>query len=122
MNYMILIYGSEAGFAQIPPDQLPAIFEKWMAYGQAMKDGGVFLAGDELKPTATATTVRFQKGKIITTDGPFAETKEQLAGYYLIKVPNLDAAIQWAGQCPILFGGGCVELRAVMNHNVPPGA
>ena len=120
MQYMILLYGSEAGFSRIPPDQLPAIFAKWMAYTQSMKDAGVFVAGDELRPTTTATSVRFQNGKVVTTDGPFAETKEQLGGFYLIEVPDLDAAIKWAGQCPILHGGGCVELRTVMNHNAPP--
>jgi len=108
---MILLYGNESAYTQIPPEQLPAIFEKWMSYTQSMKDAGVFVAGDELKPTPTATSVRFQGGKVVTTDGPFAETKEQLTGYYLIEVPDLDAAIKWAGQCPIVYGGGCVELR-----------
>ena len=122
MQYMILLYGSEAGFAKIPPAQLPAIFEKWMAYTKSMKDAGVFVAGDELRPTTTATSVRFQNGKVVTTDGPFAETKEQLGGFYLIEVPDLDAAIKWASQCPIIYGGGCVELRTVMNHNCPPAA
>jgi hypothetical protein len=117
MQYMLLLYGNEAGYAQIPPDQLPAIFEKWMAYSQDMKDAGVFVAGDELKSTPTATSVRFQGGKVVTTDGPFAETKEQLTGYYLIEVPDLDAAIKWANQCPIVYGGGCVEIRAIVNHN-----
>jgi hypothetical protein len=122
MQYMILLYGNEAAHLNTPPEQFPAIMEKWNAYTQGMKDAGVFVAGDELKPTTTATSVRFNGGKVITTDGPFAETKEQLGGYYLIEVADLDAAIKWAGQCPIVYGGGCVELRAVMNHNAPPSA
>ena len=117
MKYMLLIYSDEKSWAQIPPQQLPAIMEKWMGYGQSMQEAGVLVAGDQLQPTTAATTLRFQDGKVVPTDGPFAETKEQLGGYYLIDVPDVDAAMKWAGQCPALFGGGSVELRPLVTYS-----
>jgi len=119
MQYMILIYGNEANWASIPPAELPAIFEKWMGYGKAMEDAGILRAGSQLHPVATATTLRFTNGKVLSTDGPFAETKEQLGGYYLIEVPDIDSAIKWGGQCPALFGGGTVELRPLVDSERP---
>lgn len=117
MKYMLLIYSDEKSWAQIPPQQLPAIMEKWMGYGQDMQEAGVLVAGDQLQPTAASTTLRFQDGKVVPTDGPFAETKEQLGGYYLLDVPDVDAAIKWASQCPALFGGGSVELRPLVTRS-----
>lgn len=73
-------------------------------------------AGSELKPVATATTVRLRGGKVLSTDGPFAETKEQLGGYYLIDVPNLDEAVKWAGKCPGAKSGS-VEVRPLNPHS-----
>lgn len=119
MEYMILIYSDEAAWASIPPAELPAIFEKWMGYGKAMQDAGVYRAGSQLQPIATATSVRFKQGKVILTDGPFAETREQLGGYYLISTPDLDTAIKWASQCPAIFGGGTVELRPLVPSHGP---
>ena len=79
---------------------------------------GVLRGGAELKPTHSATTVRVRNGKPVTTDGPFAETKEQLGGYYLIDVPNLDDAVQWAAQCPAAAGGSIeVPPRAKVRHS-----
>jgi len=116
MQYMILIYSNEAAWNSIPPDQLPAIFEQWMGYGKAMEEAGVFRAGSQLHPTHTATTLRAVDGKITATDGPFAETKEQLGGYYLIEVPDLDTAVHWAGRCPAVHGGS-IELRPLVASN-----
>lgn len=116
MKYMILIYSDEKSWAQIPPHELPAIMEKWMGYGKAMAEAGVLVAGDQLQPTAAATTLRFQNGKVIPTDGPFAETKEQLGGYYLIDVPDLASALKWAGQCPGIYGGASVEVRPLVTQ------
>jgi hypothetical protein len=78
-----------------------------------MKKAGVFVAGDALQPTATATTVRVRSGQRVVTDGPFAETKEQLGGYYLINVKSLDQAIEWADKCPG-SKSGTMEIRPVM--------
>ena len=77
-----------------------------------MRAAGVLHGGAELKPTTTATTVRVTNGKTVTTDGPFAETKEQLGGYYSIDVPNLDEAVKWAARCPAAQGGS-IEVRPV---------
>jgi hypothetical protein len=119
MHYMILIYSNEADWAKIPPADLPAVFEKWMGYGQALQAAGVFRAGSQLQPVATATTLRFQGGKVLSTDGPFAETKEQLGGYYLIETSDLDSALKWAGQCPGLFNGCTIEVRPLVPGDQP---
>ena len=111
MQYMILIYGNENEFAQLAEDaakqKMYAAFDR---YTSDLKAAGVVRASGELKPTATATTVRMRSGKLTTTDGPFAETKEQLGGYYIIDVPNLDEAITWASRCP-LAQTGSIEVR-----------
>ena len=111
MQYMILIYGNENEFAQLgdqaTKETMYAAFNK---YTNDLKTAGVARGGGELKPTATATTVRIRGGKLTTTDGPFAETKEQLGGYYIIDVPHLDDAIKWAARCPIA-NSGSIEVR-----------
>ncbi len=111
MQYMILIYGNENEFAQLADqatkERMYAAFNK---YTTDLRAAGVARAGGELKPTATATTVRIRGGKLTTTDGPFAETKEQLGGYYIIDVPHLDDAIKWAARCPIAESGS-IEVR-----------
>ena len=112
MHYMILIYGNEKGFATLAADPAAqrAIYAAYNEYGSAMRTAGVLRGGAELKPTHSATTVRVQNGKTLTTDGPFAETREQLGGYYLIDVPDLDQAVQWAARCPAAQGGS-IEIR-----------
>src|SRR5271169_2574104 len=107
MQYMILIYGDEKRFAmmQDKPEAMKAMYEAFGKYGGDMRAAGVLRGGAELKHTHTATTVRVKNGKTVTTDGPFAETKEQLGGYYLVDVPNLDEAVKWAAQCPAANGG-----------------
>ena len=84
----------------------------FQAYTSEMVGAGILRGGERLKPAATATTVRTRGGKLATTDGPFAETKEQLGGFYIIDVPDLDAAIKWAGKCPGAALGS-VEVRPV---------
>jgi len=111
VQYMILIYGNENEFAQLA--QGPAKERMYAAFEQYSKDlgaAGVIRAGGELKPTSAATTVRVRNGKLVTTDGPFAETKEQLGGYYIIDVPDLDEAIKWAARCPVAQSGS-IEVR-----------
>ena len=87
--------------------------EPWHAYNAAMTAAGVYLGGNALKATSTATTLRMRDGDLATTDGPFAETTEVLGGYYLIQAPDLDVALRWAKQCPILTYGGSVEVRPI---------
>jgi hypothetical protein len=120
MQYMILIYGDEAAWANMPEDQMHAEFAKYMEYSKELVAAGVFVGGASLKPVATATTVRVKGGKAATTDGPFAETKEQLGGYYVIEAASLDEAIKWAGKCPGA-GHGCCEVRPLGVITGPDG-
>ena len=112
MQYMILIYGDERNFAALADDAeaQKQMYAAYTRYGTEMRNAGVLRSGAELKPTHSATTVRVRNGKPVTTDGPFAETREQLGGYYLIDVPNLDEAVRWAAQCPAASTGS-VEVR-----------
>jgi len=116
MKYMMLIYGQEGGFGDMPEDQQQAVLKSWFDYTEDMEKAGVLLAGDALQPTASATSLRVRDGKTLTTDGPFAETKEQLGGYYLMEVPSLDEALDWAARCP---GApfGTIEVRPVMTFD-----
>lgn len=110
MQYMILIYEDEKQFARLSEAEMNKVFADYMQYSKDLAAAGVLKGGAALQPVATATTVRVRGGKTATTDGPFAETKEQLGGYYLIDVPNLDEAIKWAAKCPGAPSGS-VEVR-----------
>ena len=111
MRYMLLIYGPEMAPAEGAP--MPDI-EPWNAYTRWMIDTGIHRAGDQLAASTAATTVRVQDGRTLTTDGPFAETKEVLGGYYIVECPNLDAALEAAGRCPGATYGS-VEVRPILD-------
>ncbi len=111
MRYLILIYENEAN---TPQDD--AELQKWMDYTERMKASGAYIGGEALMPVSTATTVRTKDGKTLTTDGPFAETKEQLGGFYLIECADLDAALKWAADIPS-SGRGPVEVRPVVDFS-----
>ena len=113
-QYMLLIYDDPAKTP--PPDEMQAEMPKWMAYGEELRTAGAMVAGDALHPTTAATTVRERSGDRLVTDGPFAETKEQLGGYYLIDVPDLDQALAWAAKMPNIQRGS-VEVRPVVNFD-----
>jgi hypothetical protein len=113
MQYLLAIYGDEKAQENIPADQLDDFMAGWFKFDEELRRSVKVLAGDGLQPTSTATTVRYQDGTPVTSDGPFAETKEQLGGYYLIDVDNLDEAIKVAGTIPNLPMGGSVEVRPV---------
>lgn len=116
MEYLLLIYGDEREWNALKKDQVAKIMADYASYTQELLDAGVMRGGSELAPIATATTVRVRNGKTLTTDGPFAETKEQLGGYYLIDVPDLDEAIRWAAKVPsALFGS--VEIRPQVHND-----
>jgi hypothetical protein len=119
MKYMLLIYGDERVWSSLSPEEMRRIYAAHNAYGEAMAKAGVLLGGAELKPVATATSVRFAGGRPKTIDGPFAETKEQLAGYYVIEVDNLDQAIDWAERMPGMTDG-TVEIRPFAPVNSLP--
>ena len=99
MQYLLMIYRSEAELAKMDPAARQKMTTEYGTFTQSIIQSGHFKAGDGLQPSTTATTVRVRDGKTLTTDGPFAETREQLGGYYLIDVPDLDAALAWAARC-----------------------
>jgi hypothetical protein len=112
MQYMLMIYGNEAGMQSASKADAERMLAAYGAYTQAMKSAGILVAGGRLKPSTAASTVRVADGKTKVLDGPYAETKEQLGGYYLIEVPDLDAALSWAARCPGA-SHGTIEVRPI---------
>jgi hypothetical protein len=111
-----MIYANEAEYAKIDPSTLQKVYEEYGAFTQGIVQSGNFKAGDRLQPTTTATTVRIRDGKTLTTDGPFAETREQLGGYYLVEAKDLDAALAIAARIPgARFGS--IEVRPIWVYN-----
>ena len=113
MQYLALIYTDETKEANASEAERNAVFAAYMAFDQAVRDAGVYLGGNALKPTDTATTVRVRGGDTLTVDGPFAETKEQLGGYYLLQCKDLDEALKWAAKIPSASIGS-IEVRPIM--------
>jgi len=114
-RYMALIYGSEAGMATASPEDTAMMVKAYNQYTEAVQAAGVFESGDGLQPTGTATTVRVRDGQASTTDGPFAETKEALGGFYVLKCEDLDEAIEWAAKIPGASYGS-IEVRPIINY------
>jgi len=112
MQYLLTLYANESGWGQMTPEQQQQGVAAYAAYTEALRSAGALINANRLRPSATATTLRTVDGKTQVLDGPFAESKEQLGGYYLIEAPDLDAAMQWAGRCPGVQHG-VVEVRAV---------
>jgi hypothetical protein len=113
MKYMLTIFGEEGGMEDASPEEQQQASHAWSEITEEMKDKGVFEAGEGLQPSTTATTVRgVGNGEPSVTDGPFAETKEQLGGFYLIDVDSLDDALEYAKRLPMQ--GGSVEVRPAM--------
>ena len=112
MKYMLLIYGDEEKMRAIPKEDANKMLPAYFAYTEALKKAGILVAGDRLHFTSDATTVRIRDGKTNVVNGPYAEAKEQLAGYYLIDVPDIDSALSWASRCPGA-SSGTVEVRPV---------
>jgi hypothetical protein len=112
MKYLLMIYGNEANMLSAPKEAAEQISGAYMAYTEAMRTAGVLVGGERLRPTSDATTVRVANGKTQVLNGPYAETKEQLAGYYMIDVPDLDAALSWASRCPGA-SYGAMEVRPI---------
>ena len=112
MRYMMLIYSKELAGGP-DPETSARNYTGHMALMEEAARKGIFVGAEPLAPTSTATTVRIENGKALITDGPFAETKEQLAGYYILDCQNLDEAIEWAARIPTMCKGGegCVEIR-----------
>src|SRR5215217_1196978 len=110
-QYMLLLYSPPDRTRS--PEEMAAEMPKWFSYAEELQSSGAMVAGDALEPAETATTVRVREGETMISDGPFAETKEALGGYYLIDVPDLDAALEWAAKIPNV-GYGSIEVRPVV--------
>jgi hypothetical protein len=116
MKYLLALISEEGGMEDASPEEMKAVMDRWDAYSKEVVNNGVFLAGEGLQPSATASTVTIAKGNEPTvTDGPFAESKEQLGGFYLLECNSLDEAIEWASKIPGAATGS-VEVRPVMNY------
>ena len=113
MKYLCLIYENEQAWAATPQSEADAIMREYFAFGDDYTRSGHVLGGNALQPTHTATTVRVRNGKTSTTDGPFAETREQLGGFYLLEAKDLNEAIQIAAKIPAARTG-CIEVRPIM--------
>ena len=122
MRYMFLIYSQELPGGP-PPEEAGAIMQAHSTLLEEASRKGVLVGADPLKPTSTATTIRVTRGKPVITDGPFAETKEALAGYYIIECANLDEAIEWGKRIPSNCKGmsGCIEIRPIIDIPKPVG-
>lgn len=113
MDYVLLLHDDEKRWEGMPEQQYVHEMGAYAAYTRALQEARIFVDGNPLQPTTTATVVRVTSdGKTTVLDGPYAETKEQLGGYYIIRVPDLDAAISWAARCPCA-NTGTVEIRPV---------
>lgn len=110
-KYAAIIYRDEAAGPEQGTPESQKVYQAWGAFNQAVRDAGVLTMGNGLKPSSTATTVRVRDGKTVTTDGPFAETREQLGGMLIFECADLDEAIHWASKIPDASGGGAVEVR-----------
>jgi len=119
MQYMLLIYSQESGWENLSDEAQATTMKAYRDFTEELRGAGAMVAGDRLQPIANATTVRVRDGEQLVTDGPYAETKEQLGGYYLIEADSLDDAIEWATKLPGSHHGS-VEVRPIAQ--VPAGA
>jgi len=118
MKYMLAIVGDESRFADMSEEDLRAQMARWSEYTQELVRAGAFVSGEGLQTSSTATTLRVEDGERLLTDGPFAETKEQLGGFYVIECRDLDEAIDWAAKLPHAENG-TTEIRPVMEYQDP---
>ena len=115
MKYVLAIYGDESARTSATPEQGIAMMQAYEAVTREMEEAGVLVAGEGLQPSTAATTVRVRDGERLLTDGPFAETRETLAGFYLVDVEDLDAAIAWGAKIPHAAHGS-IEVRPVLDY------
>ena len=112
MRYLLMIYGDESQMNKVAPDDASQMTQAHGAYAEALVKAGAMQGGQRLRPTSDATSVRVRNGKTEVLNGPYAETREQLGGYYIIDVPDLDAALSWAARCPS-SSHGTIEVRPI---------
>jgi hypothetical protein len=123
MKYLLANYGDEKAEEQIraSPEQMETMMGSWFQYDDQIRKALKVISADVLQPTSTATTIRVKDGQTIISDGPFAETKEQMGGYYLIDAKDLDEALEWGTKMANLPGGGSVEVRPIAEIEKPQG-
>jgi hypothetical protein len=117
VQYMLLIYDDESVWTEMPEEEQNQMMGEYFAYSEALRESGKYVAGDALQPTGTAKTIQVRDGAPLTTDGPFAETKEQLGGYYLVDVDSEEEALEWAAKIPSARFGK-IEVRPVVVYPV----
>jgi hypothetical protein len=117
MQYMLLIHTDETPFATMSPEVQAKMSEPYAAYNRALEQAGALVAGERLAPSKMATTVKVRNEKTQVLDGPFADTKEQMAGFYIIEAADLDGALKWAARCPGA-AHGTIEVRAIAGMRV----
>jgi hypothetical protein len=115
MKYLLTIYNDESRYGEATPRDVQQMMAAYEAFGREASAAGVMLGGEGLSPSSTATTVRVRDGETLTSDGPFAETREQLGGYYLLECRDLDEALGWAAKIPGALDGA-IEVRPVMDY------
>jgi hypothetical protein len=116
MKYMLLLIGDEERWQNLSEDEAMEAMKAYEDYSRQVIDAGVFVGGEGLQDSSTATSLRLVDGERVLTDGPFAESKEQLGGFYLLDCKNLDEALDWAEKCPAAAAGGTIEIRPVMDY------
>jgi hypothetical protein len=120
MKYALLIHDDESAWARMSDEDRNQLFKEYSEFGNDLVARGLMRGGEQLQPTSAASTVRVRDGKTLTTDGPFAETKEQLGGFYLIECDNLDEAIDAAARIPSTRVGGVIEVRPIVEYEEHP--
>jgi hypothetical protein len=118
VQYLLLIYNDESVWSTMPEDDRDRLYAEYGTFTQELRDSGSLVGANELQPTSTATAVQVRDDETLTTDGPFAETKERLGGYYLIEAESLDEAIEWAAKIPTARTG-TIEVRPVVPTRTP---
>ena len=121
MKYLLTIYADESGMASASPEDMQQMLTAYNAFTEEVREAGAMEGGEGLAPTATATTVQVRNGERLLTDGPFAETKEQLGGFYALECKDLDEALAWAARIPEAQFGA-VEVRPVIDYAALEGA
>ncbi len=116
MKYALFLYDDPSNANEMGTPEMDAEMQQWFAFTEELSNSGKMLGGEALTPVETATTVRVRGGKTVTTDGPFAETKETLGGFYMLEAENLDEAIAWAAKIPSAPNGS-VEIRPIMEFD-----
>jgi hypothetical protein len=115
MKYLLLLYGDESRWANASPEDIQGEMAAYQAFGNEVSAAGAYIAGEALEATNAATTVRIRDGETTLTDGPFAETREQLGGFYLLECRDRDDAVKWASKIPQVYNGS-IEIRPVIDY------